>query len=203
MLGTRNSSRQTHQPNPNLESPIHTLDPISLILSLNSSPTNPIPLKLTTHSCIMERGPRYRAYAELRETRLRMKGGKQRETEEIEFKETQKKKLVKSSSSLGISRKGSSVLAPSVPDFSATLRKENRKPPVTGVVELTSPGKNWSRGNDVPSSNPRGTRSANAGEKKGRLKSFASVEELKRNSFSAANGENRGRKISGNNKPVY
>ncbi|KAK8631158.1 hypothetical protein V6N13_079919 [Hibiscus sabdariffa] len=167
MLGTRNSSRRTHQPNPNLESPIHALDPISLILSLNSSPTNPIPLKLTTHSYIMERGPRYRAYADLRETRLRMKCGKQRETE---FKETQKKKLVKSSSSLGISRKGSSVLAPSVPDFSATSRKENRKPPVISAVELTSPGKNWSRGNNVPLSNSRGTKPANAGEKKGRLK---------------------------------
>ncbi|KAK8498454.1 hypothetical protein V6N11_065936 [Hibiscus sabdariffa] len=125
-----------------------------------------------------------------------MKCGKQQETEEIEFKETQKKKLVKSSSSLGISRKGCSVLAPSVPDFSETLRKENRKPPVTGAVELTFPGKNWSRGNDVPLSNSRGTKSANAGEKKGRLM-------ITRNSFSAANGENRRRKISGNNKPVY
>ncbi|GMI73445.1 hypothetical protein like AT1G67035 [Hibiscus trionum] len=153
----------------------------------------------------MERGPRYRAYAELREARLRIKCGKQQEREEIEFKQPQKKKLVKSSSSLGISRKGSSVLAPSVSDFSATLRKENRKPPVTGTFELTPAGKNWSRVNDVSLSNSRGTKSANAGEKKGRLiitrKSCGSIEELKRVSSSAANAainhENRARKISG------
>ncbi|KAL0010180.1 hypothetical protein SO802_005288 [Lithocarpus litseifolius] len=73
--------------------------------------------------------------------------------------------------------KGSSVLAQSVPDFSATLRKENRKP------------------------NSRGSKSANAGEKRGvggglmARKSYASVEELKGLSLAAANAinsENRG-----------
>ncbi|XWS30726.1 hypothetical protein CRYUN_Cryun23aG0013100 [Craigia yunnanensis] len=208
------SLRQTNHPNPALQSLFHVLDPISLILSQNSSPTNPIPLKLTTESYIMERGPRYRAYAELRETKLRMKSGKQQEREEIEFKQTPTKKQVKFSSSLGISRKGSSVLAQSVPDFSATLRKENRKPPVTSGIELTPPGKNWSKGNGVLS-NSRGSKSANAGEKKGRLmmarKSYANVEELKGISMAAANainGENRGgmkcsgRGVAGNNKTV-
>ncbi|XP_039049198.1 uncharacterized protein LOC120190139 [Hibiscus syriacus] len=184
MVGTRNSPRPTHQPNSYLQSLNHVLDPISLILSLNSSPNNPIPLRLTTDTYILERGPRYRAYAELRETRLRMKRGKQKESEEIEFQNTQKKKLVKSSSSLAISRKSPSVLAPPVPHFSATLRKENRKQPVTGATELTPPGNKSSK------------------EKKGRLmmitrKSCASIEELKRISFGAINGENRG-KISGN-----
>ncbi|XP_022770052.1 uncharacterized protein LOC111313648 [Durio zibethinus] len=213
MAGTTESQWQTHQPNPALQSLCHALDPISLILSQNSSPSNPIPLRLTTESYIMERGPRYRAYAELRETKLRMKIGKLQEREEIEFKQTPTKKQVKFNSSFGISRKVSSALAQSVPDFSATLRKENRKPPVNDGIELTPPGKNWSKGNGVLS-NSRGSKSANAGEKKGRLmmarKSYANVDELKGISMRAANainGENRGGKssgrgVAGNNKTV-
>ncbi|XP_007033238.2 PREDICTED: uncharacterized protein LOC18602034 [Theobroma cacao] len=213
MAETSDSLRQIHQPNPALQSLFHSLDPISLILSQNSSPNNPIPLRLTTESYIMERGPRYRAYAELRETKLRMKSAKQQESEEIEFKRTPTKKQVKFCPSLGSSRKGSSILAQSVPDFSATLRKENRKPATSGI-ELTPPtSKNWSKGNGVPLSNSRGSKSANAGEKKGGLmmarKSYASVVELRGISMAAANaicGENRGGKSSGrvvgNNKTV-
>ncbi|KAH1084294.1 hypothetical protein J1N35_024055 [Gossypium stocksii] len=97
----------------------------------------------------MERGPKYGAYAELRETMLRMKSRMmQQEKEEIELKQTPTKRQVKFSSSVGVSRKGSPVLAQSVPDFSATLRKENRKPPVRSGMELTPPptsGKNWTR----------------------------------------------------------
>ncbi|KAE8696059.1 hypothetical protein F3Y22_tig00110677pilonHSYRG00083 [Hibiscus syriacus] len=129
------------QPNPDL-----ILDPISLFLSQNSSPTSPFPLRLTTESPVMERGPRYRAYAELRETKLRMM---QREKEDVEIKQTPTKKQVKFSSSVGISLKGSSSLvAQSVPDFPATLRKENRRPP---GVELTPPltGKNWWKENEA------------------------------------------------------
>ncbi|KAE8701299.1 putative leucine-rich repeat containing protein [Hibiscus syriacus] len=186
------------QPNPDF---FQVLDPISLILSQNSSPTSPFPLRLTTESSVMERGPRYGAYAELRETKLRMM---QREKEQVEIKQTPTKKQVKFGSSVGISRKGSSSLvAQSVPDFSATLRKENRRPP---GIELTPPptGKNWSKGNEGWSSNSRGSKSANAGEKKGRMtmmkKSFASVEDLKGISLAAANainGENRGGKTNG------
>ncbi|MBA0619472.1 hypothetical protein Godav_028636, partial [Gossypium davidsonii] len=99
-----------------------------------------------------------------------MKSGMmQQEKEEIELKQTPTKKQVKFSSSVGVSRKGSSVLAQSVPDFFATLRKENRKPPVRSGMELTpSPtsGKNWTRENGVWPSNSRGSKSANAGEKK-------------------------------------
>ncbi|KAK8606672.1 hypothetical protein V6N13_052439 [Hibiscus sabdariffa] len=180
-------------PNPDL---FPVLDPISLIISQNSSPTDPFPLRLTTESSVMERGPRYRAYAELRETKLRMKTGMQPEKEEIQFKLTPTKKQVRFSSSVGVSRKGSSALAQSVPDFSATLRKENRRPP---GIELTPPptGKN-SRGNEAWLSNSRGSKSANAGEKKGRMmmlkKSYSSVEDLKGISLAAANainGENR------------
>ncbi|XVF71618.1 hypothetical protein PTKIN_Ptkin12aG0053400 [Pterospermum kingtungense] len=213
MADTNYSLVQTQHPNPALQSLFHALDPISLILSQNSSPSNPIPLRLTTESFIMERGPRYAAYAELRETKLRMKTGMQQEREETEFKQTPTKKQVKFSSSLGVSRKGSSVLAQSVPDFSATLRKENRKPPVSAGFELTPPGKNWSKGNGVLS-NSRGSKSVNSGEKKGRLmmarKSYANVEELRGISMAAAsaiNGENRvgkssSRGVATNNKTV-
>jgi hypothetical protein len=103
---------------------------------------------------------------------------------------------VKFQENLGNSRKGLSVLAQSVPDFSATLRKENRKP----RQELTPPSKNVLKMNNGLLSNSRGSKSANAGEKRngGLLmarKSYASVEELKGLSLAAANainGENRG-----------
>ncbi|KAJ6684354.1 hypothetical protein OIU85_007990 [Salix viminalis] len=148
---------------------------------------HPVPLKLTTESYIMERGPRYGVYAELRETKLRMKMLRQQEYEENDIKQTPPKKQVK---------KGPSVLAQSVPDFSATLRKENRKP----RQDLTPPSKNVLKMNNGLLSNSRGSKSANAGEKRngGLLmarKSYASVEELKGLSLAAANainGENRG-----------
>lgn len=200
MAETNGSMQQTHQQNHSIQSLFNALDPISLILSQNSSNSDqPIPLKLTTESYyVMERGPRYRAYAELRESKLRMKSLRQQEENEESdvLKQTPPKKQVKFQANLASSRKGSSVLAQSVPDFSATLRKENRKPP----QELTPPSKTWSKVNGILS-NSRGSKSANAGEKKncnGGLmarKSYASVEELKGLSMAAANsinGDNRG-----------
>ncbi|MBA0670347.1 hypothetical protein Goklo_029547 [Gossypium klotzschianum] len=68
--------RQTPEPNPTfLEFLFHDLGAVSLILLHNSGPGNPIPLRLTTESSIMERDTRYGAYTELRETKLRMKSG--------------------------------------------------------------------------------------------------------------------------------
>ncbi|KAK7340952.1 hypothetical protein VNO77_21671 [Canavalia gladiata] len=150
----------------------------------------------------MERGPRYEAYAELRERKLRMKYLRQQEYEEEEAEEekrsTPPRKQVKASSE----RKGSSSLvAQSVPDFSAALRKENRKPVVNmlpTVMELTPPSKTKT-GCGVLSTS-RGSKSANAGDKRrgfgaGVRKSYATIDELK--SFSSAtanaiNGESRG-----------
>ncbi|TYI03867.1 hypothetical protein ES332_A11G372500v1 [Gossypium tomentosum] len=73
-------------------------------------------------------------------------------------------------------------------------------------MELTPPPtsrKNWARENGVWPSNSRGSKSANAGEKKGWMmmlkKSVASVEDLKWTSLAVANainGENRGGKTS-------
>jgi|UniRef100_A0A2N9IZH1 hypothetical protein len=203
MAETNNGSlRQTHQANPTLQNLFHALDPISLILSQNSNSNQPVPLRLTTESYIMERGPRYGAYAELRESRLRMRQEKQQEPQVYEPKLTPPRKQVKFQANLVSRPKGSSVLAQSVPDFSATLRKENRKPVNTlpPMLEMTPPSKNWSRVNGVLS-NSRGSKSANAGEKRGAggglmaRKSYASVEELKGLSSvaaSAISGENRG-----------
>ncbi|KAJ7971233.1 Homeobox Hox-B3-like protein, partial [Quillaja saponaria] len=204
MTETNVSMIQTHQENPTLKSLFHALDPISLILHQNSDSDQPVPLRLTTESYIMERGPRYRAYAELRESKLRMKRMKPQEPEEHEIKLTPPRKQVKFQGVLASERKRSSVLAQSVPDFSAALRKENRKPVNTlpPLIETTPPSKTWSKSNGILS-NSRGSKSANAGEKKGgggggglmARKSYASIEELKGLSSAAANllnGENRG-----------
>ncbi|MBA0551441.1 hypothetical protein Golob_022325, partial [Gossypium lobatum] len=61
------------------------------------------------------------------------------------------------------------LLAQLVPKFSATLRKENRKPLDRSGMELTSPptlGKNWSIGNGEWQLNSMGNKFANEGEKK-------------------------------------
>lgn len=213
MAETNGPLRQTQQTNPTLQSLFHVLDPVSLILSQNSNPNKPTPLSLTTESFVMERGPRYRAYAELRESKLRRKHIRQQEPEEYEPKMTPPKKQVKFQTNLVSRPKGSSVLAQSVPDFSAVLRKENRKPMTTlpSMLEMTPPSKNWSKVNGVLS-NARGSKSASAGEKRGgggglmARKSYASVEELKGLSSAAANainGENRrGRSSRGVGKTV-
>ncbi|KAK9923893.1 hypothetical protein M0R45_032291 [Rubus argutus] len=183
-----------------LESLLHALDPISLLLSQNAvSQSEPE---------FMERGTRYKAYAELRESKLRNKYLQmspdqplEAEEEEKESKRTPAKKQVKFQANLisGPRRKGpassSCVVAQSVPDFSAVLRKEkeNRKPPTTTRLEMTPP---WSKGNHGGAvSNSRGSKSASAGEKNrcnggGGLmarKSYASLEELKGLSSAAGN----------------
>ncbi|KAH7533271.1 hypothetical protein FEM48_Zijuj04G0112900 [Ziziphus jujuba var. spinosa] len=210
MAGTNGSLQQqqrTHDPKPTLQLLFDALDPISLILSQNSNPDEHLPLRLTTESYFMERGPRYREYAELRESKLRMMKtitAQEQQPQEHEFKPTPPKKQVRFQASLGNGRKGSSsVLAQSVPDFSAALRKENRKPmtALPSMLEMTPPPlKNRSKANGIVS-NPRGSKSANAGDKRNNggglmgRKSYASVEELKGLSSAAANainGENRG-----------
>ncbi|PON42788.1 homeobox Hox-B3-like protein [Parasponia andersonii] len=205
------SLQQTHHhhPNPALQSLFHSLDPISLILSQNSSNSEqPVPLKLTTESFIMERGPRYSAYAELRESKLRMRNNAMhQEFEDPEPKLTPQKKQVKLQTGLTGGRKGSSVLAQSVPDFSAVLRKENRKPPAAAanlppMMEMTPPGKNWSKVSSKVLTNSRGSKSANGGDKRVLMarKSYASLEDLKGLSSAAANainGEKRGTRGGG------
>ena len=59
MVEINSSLRQTHPKNPTLQTFSHALNPISLVLSQNSNSNQPVPLKLTTESFIMEKGPRY------------------------------------------------------------------------------------------------------------------------------------------------
>ncbi|XP_028805884.1 uncharacterized protein LOC114760762 [Neltuma alba] len=211
MAETSNVSLQ-----PTLESFFHTLDPISQILAQkNSDSDHPLlRLRLTAlgHGP-MERGPSYEAYAQLRESKLRLKLiTQQQQQEELACSEPDPKvvtppptKLVRFRSSSqrerysagrsSSGRKGYSVLAQSVPDFSAAaLRKENRKP-----VSTTPPlpaAKSLSRSSSV-----KGSKSANiAGEKRGggilmARKSHAAMDELRNFSAAVGNaikGENRG-----------
>ncbi|KAA8530588.1 hypothetical protein F0562_005297 [Nyssa sinensis] len=165
---------------------------------------------LTTESFVMERGPRYNAYAELRESKLRMKNTKQQrpqQPQEHELNLSPPKKQVKFQGSFPATpttgRRGSSVLAQSVPDFSAALRKENRKPSsmLPPMMEKSKTPPAGSKNSKLYGVGAKlgGSKSANSGEKRcGGLmarKSYATVEELKGLSSAAAhaiNGENRG-----------
>ncbi|XP_047157778.1 uncharacterized protein LOC124828512 [Vigna umbellata] len=194
-----------------------TVDTISLISLTSAQMQGFLMMEL-------ERGPRYQAYAELRERKLRMKNMRQQEFEEeeegVEMEVEAKvltpprKKQVKFQGGVVSGRKGSSSLvAQSVPDFSAALRKENRKP-VNGnvlptLMELTPPSKSAC---GVLSS-ARGSKSANAGEKKrgggggggGILmprKSYASIDELKSLSSATANAINGESRVGGRNSRV-
>lgn len=206
MSGTNESLIQTQT----LHSLYAALDPKSLILSQFSNSDQPQFLQLTTDCLLMERGPRYKAYADLREKKLRIKHMKQSipEEEELEFQEefvvTPPKKQVKFQGSFVTPpkrAKGSSILAQSVPDFSSALRKENRKPPPTMLPTLkeksaTPPPAGSKSGKFYGSIG--GSKSVNSGEKRiGGLmtrKSYANVDELKGLASlarSAINGENR------------
>lgn len=187
------------------------LDPKSLILSQFSNSDQPQFLQLTTDCFLMERGPRYKAYADLREKKLRIKHMEQsipEEEEEREFQEefvvTPPKKQVKFQGSFVTPpkrTKGSSILAQSVPDFSSALRKENRKPPPTMLPSLkeksATPPPGGSKSGRLYGG-VGGSKSVNSGEKRsGGLmirKSYANVDELKGLASvarSAINGENR------------
>ncbi|KAK4792856.1 hypothetical protein SAY86_023291 [Trapa natans] len=148
----------------------------------------------------MERGPRYRAYSELRESRLRMKrfgfGRQQEQEQEVvedrDFKLTPVRKQVRFEPESENLRKGPSM-AQSVPDFS-TMKKENRKPS-NKAFEITPPSKSMVRVNSF-GANARGSKSTSAGEKKGaRLttgRSCANLDELKGLASAARNAINGG-----------
>lgn len=152
-------------------------DPVSPLLTWSSDSER--------HCITMERGPRYRAYSALRESKLKMKhfGRQQEQEQEVkdrDFKLTPLKKQVRFQLDSENLRKGPSILAQSVPDFSSTLRKENRKPSSRGL-ELTPPPKSGTGVNSL-GPNARVSKSASAGEKKGgRLmaRSCANLDELK------------------------
>ncbi|KAI3761030.1 hypothetical protein L1987_51435 [Smallanthus sonchifolius] len=148
-----------------------------------------------------ERGPRYKAYADLRESKLRLKSMANRGGSISTPPENQ----VKFPASR---RKAFSVLTQSVPDFSPVLRKENRKPSLPPVAEksATPPAKSSSRLYEV-NAKLTGSKSMVSREKRnyGMLtarRSCANMDELKKFSMAAANainGENkRGGRVAGN-----
>ncbi|KAK3036560.1 hypothetical protein RJ639_031001 [Escallonia herrerae] len=185
------------------------LDPKSLILSnLDNSLKQPSLSQLAaegTDAFVMERGPRYKAYADLRESRLRRKNKVPQSPPEPESNLTPPKKQVKFQGFLADRVKSRpSAVAQSVPDFSAVLRKENRKPssalPPVSEKAATPPASSRSSKLYGSAAKLGGSKSANSGEKRngGGLmarKSYASAEELKALGLAARtaiNGENRG-----------
>ncbi|GAB4827884.1 hypothetical protein Ancab_034768 [Ancistrocladus abbreviatus] len=200
-----------------LQSLFDALDPYSCILSHPSVSLQANNAATTTDHYFMERGPRYNAYAKLRESKLRMKMMNLESKYEIPTLELTPppKKSVKFDVSVSGSKRsvGHSVLAQSVPDFASALRKENRKPAAnlqSRVGTSTTPplpaskcsGSKFSAGM-MGAKWGGGSKSVNSGEKKSggfvmmmaARKSCASVEELKGLSMAAANaiaGENRG-----------
>ncbi|KVI00139.1 uncharacterized protein LOC112520340 [Cynara cardunculus var. scolymus] len=170
---------------------------------------NPNFFQLTTDVFIMERGPRYKAYADLRESKLRLKSmanppplpPKDHRSANNSTPPDFQPKLP------AHRRKGSSVLTQSVPDFSSALRKENRRPALPPVAEksATPPAKSSSRLYEI-NARLMGSKSSVSGEKKGggmltARKSYANMDELKKFSLAAANainGENGGGRITRN-----
>ncbi|XP_047970662.1 uncharacterized protein LOC125213911 [Salvia hispanica] len=175
-------SRQPH---------LAALDARSLLLSQFSDSGSPQLLQLTTESFVMERGPRFKEYSDLRERKLRMKNSINRPEENVQSQPvlTPPKKQVKFSSNFSTPPrrpKPPSALAQSVPDFSATLRKENRKPaaPLPPVAERSlTPPAGFMKSGSVYGKLGGGSKSANSAEKRsGGLmarKSYASMAELK------------------------
>ncbi|XP_058751238.1 uncharacterized protein LOC131624309 [Vicia villosa] len=120
------------------------------------------------------------------------------------------RKEVKFQGGVASGRKGSYAVAQSVPDFSAVLRKENRKPSnfLPSVKETKTPPPSKSsfyKDNNMTGSSSRGSKSESAQEKKKTIgggggvlmgrKSYASLDELKSLSSATAiaiNGEGRG-----------
>ncbi|XP_010528488.1 PREDICTED: uncharacterized protein LOC104805574 [Tarenaya hassleriana] len=228
--------------NPSMEPLFFSVDPMSLVLSQNSD-AHELKLLVDGFSGF-ERGPRYGEYAKLREAKLRVKRDFEKilaeeeerffgrdepkkmakqvrfeddfviSTEEEDRVSLEKKKPVRFGAKTATNLRKPSMLAQSVPDFSAVIRKENRRP--TAIpnalprhLELTPPPLPKTRNAAIlgSASSARGSKSASAGEKKSRVmgmaarKSYASVEDLKKISMAAASAINgdggRGKAVGG------
>ncbi|KAL0742036.1 hypothetical protein Bca4012_083549 [Brassica carinata] len=227
---------------PSMEPLFFSVDPMSLILSQNSD-THQLKL-LLDEFCGFERGPRYDEYSRLRESKLRMKRDFQKFLDEEEEAEAEPKKKqvrfegdsvisrevevvvtpekIKKQTRFGFSpmsnpRKAApaSSLAQSVPDLSAVIRKENRRPVNYNTTPPPPSSKSRSGGvltGSASSVAARGSKSANAGEKKSKglmgmaRKSYANVEDLKKISMAAASAINGvgigGRKAVGGGRSI-
>ncbi|CAG7903972.1 unnamed protein product [Brassica rapa] len=192
-------------------------DPMSLLLSQTTDNNNSL--------FGYVRGPRYGEYASLRESKLRLKreyamilkeeeerffGGEKNKKlnqtrEEYEIRVSPEKKtrfgFKYNPNSRRLSSSSSSSLAQSVPDFSAMIRKENRRPVNSNLLprrtDLTPPPSKSRNASAVFGSASSNRGSMSAGEKtRGRMgmmrKSYANVEGLKKVSMAAGSAINGG-----------
>ncbi|CAA0813501.1 Unknown protein [Striga hermonthica] len=170
-------------------------------------------LKLATESPVMERGPRFNEYSQLRERKLRSKKLTAQKAPPETYEEpppppvlTPQRKQVKFDSDFATPPRrprAPSALTQSVPDFSSALRKENRKPaaaqlPPVAERSMTPPEGLRKGGRGYCGRVGGGSKSTNSAEKRsGGLmaarKSYANMEELKRLAV-AAGKEINGRK---------
>lgn len=210
----------------NIGSIYSIIDPNSPILSyysdfvidpFKSSPKTP---ELMADPFSIERGPRYNAYARLRESKLQSKRLKLDEDEKVleapksEFSPAKKSVRFQGIPQSNSKKQGYSVLAQSVPDFSSAVRKENRKPTENRnprYEKSVTPPPSMSKREKMYGKEAKlgglGSKSVNSGEKQsnGKLmmgrKSYASFEELKGLSIAASNainGDNKGGRKGGN-----
>ncbi|KFK33257.1 hypothetical protein AALP_AA6G351000 [Arabis alpina] len=205
--------------NPSMEPLFFSVDPISLILSQNSDTHHQLKLLLDGFSGY-ERGPRYDEYSRLRESKLQLKRDFHKY---LQQEEEPRKKQVRFEGNSVISQKKqsrvgfSSVVAQSVPDFSAVIRKENCRPVNFNNTTTTPPSsksRNGSVLNGLGSCSSRGSKSASVGEKKSKgmmmgmaRKSYATVQDLKKISMAAASainggGGGGGRKVDGGGRTI-
>ncbi|KAF8112833.1 hypothetical protein N665_0060s0016 [Sinapis alba] len=189
--------------NPSMEPLLFSVDPMSLLLSQNPVNNN------DNNLCGFERGPRYREYATLRESKLRLKreyekilkeeeerffGGENKQTKDETEVSPEKKRfgfnyVPANPNPRRMSSSSSSSLAQSVPGFSAVIRKENRQSTNSNLLPRRTD-------RTPPPPSKSGTAFASAGEKKGKgmnaRKSYATVEDLKKISMTAASAINCG-----------
>ncbi|XP_026431360.1 uncharacterized protein LOC113328493 [Papaver somniferum] len=136
----------------------------------------------------LQRGPRYKAYSELRERKIRKRMIDQtQDNDDIEFGSSKKQLLLSpplppppQQQQRRVNRR-SSLVGQSVPNFSAILRKENRKP----VFEMrTPPPSSKSKDYSKLGLSGGGSKSASGADKRGggvmmARKSYANFEDLK------------------------
>ncbi|XP_076894045.1 uncharacterized protein LOC143546220 [Bidens hawaiensis] len=153
----------------------------------------------------MKRGPRYKAYADLRESKLRLKSITS--PPPLPPKDHRTTVISTPPKFPAYRLKAFSVLAQSVPDFSPVLRKENRKPALPPVIEksATPPAKGSSRLYEIDPKLTGSKSMSSRGKKNHGLlmarRSCVNMDELKKYSIAAANainGENRGVRVAGN-----
>ncbi|CAA7016450.1 unnamed protein product [Microthlaspi erraticum] len=231
--------------NPSMEPQLFSVDPISLLLSQNSDfnlygfergprygeyaklRESKLRLKREYEKILKEEEERFfggdqaRKKPATRQTRFGFKGEDEIRVFSPEKKSNQTRfgfNYNPAANPIPNPRRLSSSVAQSVPDFSAMIRKENRRPANSNLlprrVELTPPPTKSKNASVFAGSSTRGSISASAGDKKSKAmmgmarKSYANVEDLKKISMVAASaingvaGGDRRKSIGGGRKSI-